>query len=100
MLIRHEALAFKWPLTISEWHMILGGQKNLFEVLQSVELYNWQTGQQCQLGDLPNEIFAHSGTELEGVPVYCGGIIDEVDQKDCYKYNSETGSWDKVSCLL
>jgi hypothetical protein len=23
---------------------------------------------------------AHSGTELDGIPVYCGGIIDEEDQ--------------------
>jgi hypothetical protein len=29
--------------------MILGGQKNLFEALKSVELYNWNTGQQCQV---------------------------------------------------
>jgi hypothetical protein len=77
--------------------MILGGRKDLFETLKSVELYNWRTGQQCQLGDLPSEIFAHSGTEIDGVPVFCGGIKDDEDQSDCYKYSSETDSWEKVS---
>ena len=60
--------------------MILGGQMNLFETLKSVELFNWRTGQQCSLGDLPTEISAHSGTELDGVPVFCGGKLDEEDQ--------------------
>ena len=31
-----------------EWHMIIGGIKYPSE-LSSVELYNWKTGEKCQL---------------------------------------------------
>lgn len=80
--------------------MILGGQQDIFNVLKSVELYNWQTGEQCTLGDLPYEVSAHSGTEIDGVPVFCGGIKDEEDQSECYKYNHEADSWEKIADLL
>ena len=33
------------------WHMIIGGKNN--EDLASVEAYNWKTGEQCFLTDLP-----------------------------------------------
>jgi len=29
--------------------MILGGQQDIFNVLKSVELYNWQTGEQVTI---------------------------------------------------
>ena len=43
------------------------------------------SGEQCQLGDLPNEVSGHSGTEISGVPIFCGGLKDEVDQGSDYK---------------
>ena len=53
--------------------MIFGGNRPPSGYLKTVELYNWQTGKQCQLKEIPNKLSAHVGTVMDGVPVYCGG---------------------------
>lgn len=42
--------------TESPWHLLIGGQSNLKGDLDSVELYNFQTGQQCFIDPLPKVI--------------------------------------------
>ena len=81
------------------WHLILGGQGSVDPTTASVELYNWQTGEQCQLPDLPYNITAHTGTVLDGVPVFCGGYTglesNPVENK-CYKMDMNDKSWIQV----
>ncbi len=38
----------------------------------------------------------HSGTVLDGVPVFCGGFSLEKAQDGCYKYSKEEKSWKEV----
>jgi len=85
------------------WHMILGGNGQS-ENLNSVELYNWQTGEQCKLESrLPFQVAAHSGIVLDGVPVFCGGVANLGQYPDasalCYKLNKENMTWERVSHL-
>jgi hypothetical protein len=61
--------------------------------LKTVELFNWKTGEQCFLNDMPTERCMHVGQVLDGVPVVCGGLGP---RSDCNTYVKETGSWEKV----
>ena len=84
-----------------EWHMIVGGYKKFpnKEPLTSVELFNWKTGEQCYLEELPFPVRGHSGTVLDGEPHICGGTFNETTQptKRCYKFNKEGFVWEPVS---
>jgi hypothetical protein len=71
--------------TESDWHMIIGGKNN--EDLSSVELFNWRTGQQCWLKDIPIKVRIHAGTVFEGIPIICGGFSSEESIANCYKYS-------------
>ena len=79
----------------SEWHMIIGG-KNVQD-LSTVELFNWRTGEQCPLKDLPIKVRIHSGTVFDGVPIICGGFSNEELISSCYTYSSEDNNWKPVS---
>ena len=81
--------------TESAWHIIVGGQ-GLYEKLSSVELFNWKTGEQCLLQELPHGIAAHSGTVMDGVPVICGGFTTDTDDR-CFKLNKTSHYWVQVS---
>jgi hypothetical protein len=74
--------------------MIIGG-KNVTD-LTSVELFNWKTGQQCYLLDLPKGVRIHSGLVFDGSIIYCGGYSLEVPQKNCYRFKSEEKTWEPV----
>ena len=78
-----------------EWHMIIGG-KNVDD-LSSVELFNWKTGEQCQMEDLPNGIRIHAATVFDGVPLICGGFSAEKLIESCFKYSSLQQEWIQVS---
>ena len=43
-------------LSDSPWHMTIGGYNN-GSALDSVELYNWETGQRCFIEPLPQVNF-------------------------------------------
>ena len=56
------------------WHLIMGGQRGS-GILKSVELFNWKTGENCQLDALPGEVRGHAAVTLyESLVVYCGGL--------------------------
>jgi hypothetical protein len=78
--------------------LILGGQGSI-NPITAVELYNWQTGEQCQLPDLPYNISALTGRVLDGVPVFCGGFTglesNPVENR-CYKMDKSDKSWIQV----
>jgi hypothetical protein len=75
------------------WHMIFGGNDYPYQdSMRSVELYNWKTGEQCQLEDLPYGVAAHSGIVLEGTPAFCGGGITGAEKR-CYKFDKTNSSW-------
>jgi hypothetical protein len=89
--------------------------------LNSVELYNWRTGQQCQLPNLTypidgqvavkaqpnlgNGMIRHTNSiinymtvkvavVMNGTPAYCGGY----NSLQCFKLDKVTRTWIKVSC--
>ena len=83
---------------VPEWHLIIGGKK--VRGMSSIEAYNWETGEQCQLNGLPLGISIHSATIFEGVPVICGGLSAEIPQVGCYKYLDQSDTWVATSNLL
>ena len=80
------------------WHLILGGN-GPGTFLSTVELYNWQTGEQCQLKDLPYGVAAHSATVMDNVPVFCGGY-SQAPENRCFKLNQTDQSWIQVGYLI
>ncbi len=62
--------------------------------LNSVELYNWRTGQQCQLPNLTYPIDGQVAVVMNGTPAYCGGY----NSLQCFKLDKVTRTWIKVSC--
>lgn len=76
--------------------MIIGG-KSAGDYISSVELYNWQTGEQCFLSSLPAAFGQHSGAFLEEVPMVCGGTTSSTGTVDCYQYQASTNKWLKVN---
>ena len=77
--------------------MIIGGTSGS-DTLRSVELYNWQTGEQCYLADLPEGFARHTGAIFEGVPVVCGGTASSA-KADCYDYNIKINTWSRVNSI-
>lgn len=84
----------------SDWHMIIGGwNDDSMDGLTSVELFNWKTGEQCEMPlGLDNKLSAHVGAVISGTPIICGGFSDLQPQEDCYEYSS--GSWSRTSSLI
>ena len=80
------------------WHIIFGGN-GLYETLDSVELFNWKTGEQCFLKELPFRIAAHTGAVMDDVPVFCGGFTTESEAK-CFKLNKTSQYWNQVGILF
>ena len=79
--------------------MIFGGRGGQADKELKVELFNWRTGEQCQLSEqLPFSTYGHSAAVLDGVPVYCGGLLDKDDDGDkrCHKFLKETKTWEQV----
>ena len=76
--------------------MIIGG-KSAGTYISSVELYNWQTGEQCFLSSLPAVFGQHSGAFFEEVPMVCGGTTSSTGTVDCYQYQASTNKWLKVN---
>jgi hypothetical protein len=64
--------------------------------LNSVELFNWQTGEQCQLNNLPYGVYAPAAEVFNGIPVFCGGRSNFGAEKKCYKLNKMDNSWEQV----
>jgi len=73
--------------------LIIGGSY----ATKLVELFNWQTGQICQLSDLPYDLDAGSGTVLDGIPIFCGNWRSGQGDKNCFKLNKGDLTWEKVS---
>ena len=75
----------------------LGGmlpKEDFVEPVKTVELYNWQTGKQCKISDIPTDVlWKINGVVLEGYPAYCG----TVDDKRCFKYDKTEKKWMEVS---
>ena len=53
-------------------------------------------GEQCFLNELPIEVFDHSATVIDDVPIFCGGLTNYHEQLGCFTYDVATDSWNKV----
>ena len=84
----------------SKWHLIIGG-KSAANYISAAELYNWETGAQCRVKDLPLAFGKHSGTVIDGVPIVCGGTTDAATiQTKCYKFDTKLKDWLNVSSIV
>ena len=79
--------------------MTIGG-KSGDVYLDSVELFNWETGEQCFLPNLPERFGLHAGAVLDGVPVVCGGTNGSVARSDCFEYDKKIKNWLRVKHFL
>ena len=77
--------------------MIIGGVGNI-ALLNSVELHNWKTGQQCLGTSLPYAVYFHSGVVMEQMPAFCGGYTTE-SVSNCFKFNISMKEWIQVSAF-
>ena len=66
------------------------------EAIASVELFNWKTGEHCQLKDLPYPISGHTGLVVNGIPVFCGGYSNIYETR-CYQLNKGAQTWEQVN---
>ena len=66
--------------------------------LNSVELYNWRTGQQCQLPNLTNPVASQVSVVMNGTAAYCGGSNAAGRSLQCFKLDKATKTWMQVSC--
>ena len=77
--------------------MIIGGSNGI-NLLDTVELFNWKTHEQCDYpAKLPIALSEQSGAVIDGVPVVCGGFGNNQRQRGCYKLDDVTNSWQAVS---
>jgi hypothetical protein len=68
--------------------------------LQSVELYNWRTGQQCQLPNLPSPVYASVAVSMNGTLAYCGGDKGSGNLvQQCFRLDKTTNTWVQVSVI-
>ena len=77
--------------------MIIGGSRGP-NLLDTVEMYNWKTNEQCFLrANLPRAVSEHTGAVIDGVPVFCGGYGTSNSRlKDCYKFDRAGQTWKNV----
>ena len=70
------------------------------DFLQSVELFNWRTGQQCSFTSLPNKSVYSISVAMDGIPAYCESRTDLGQSSHCFKLDKLTKSWMQVSSGL
>ena len=71
--------------------MLVGGRSG--DVDQATaELFNWVTGKQCRLPDLPEVMVKPIGGILDGVPIVCG--------TRCYKFSVAKNNWQWVKLKM
>ena len=78
--------------------MIFGGD-SANDKEKSLELFNWETWDHCKLGNLPYGVAGHSGTVMNGIPVFCGGYSSH-SSSWCFKYNIQSKEWEQVKKLF
>ena len=78
--------------------MILGGSNTNYT--GPVELYNADTGQQCQLGNIPLGNLGPQAVNFAGTPFFCGGQNPSGLSTDCYMYFMKNDTWSKVIILI
>ena len=93
---KNNFLHFLSYFTDPAWHLIIGGDGYAGH-LNTVELFNWKTKEQCYLTNLTKPRCTHTGVIFEGVPVICGGFPP---RSDCDKYNKNNGTWVEVRKLM
>ena len=83
-------------MDFSPWHLICTGQ-DASNAISSCELFNWKTGEQCQLPDFPQPSHAATGIIFDGIPCICGGFNGVGFSKLCFKFDKLTRTWIRVS---
>ena len=78
--------------------MIIGGY-DLSLPLDSVELHNWKTGEQCRSTSLPVPTFLLSGVVMQKMPAFCGGVNTNY-ASTCYKLDISKKTWTQVNMFF
>ena len=66
--------------------MIIGGQTST----KSVELYNYESGEQCYLPNLPAASPSGNAAWLNETAIFCGGSLSSTT---CKVFNQSSNSW-------
>ncbi len=87
-----------------DWHLIFGGFSYDLDLtadipVDSVELYNWKNGQQCQLPNLNYPVYAQPSVVMNGTPAYCGGLSNQ-ELVQCWIFDKVTKTWMQMSCCI
>ena len=86
-----------------DWHLIFGGLTIESDPsgypTDSVELYNWKNGEQCQLPNLNYLIHSQVSVVLNGTPAFCGGQSNQ-EMIQCWMLDKVTKAWMQVSCII
>ena len=78
--------------------MIMGGY-DLSLPLDSVEVHNWKTGQQCRSTSLPYGTSHLSGVVMQQIPAFCGGANTNY-VSTCYKFDVAKKQWKQVNMFF
>ena len=74
--------------------MILGGRYQ--DYFLPVELYNADTGEHCNLGNIPIGVNAPQAINFDGTPFYCGGENPTALTLDCFTFSKDNDTWIKA----
>ena len=80
---------------IGTWHMIIGG-KSSTRTEPTVELYNYESGEQCFLPDMPKGNFLGNAAWLNSTAVVCDGGWSTTN---CTMFNQTSNAWNAVRSL-
>ena len=82
----------------SDFLLSIGGDKNFYDVLSSVEIYTKEK-KSCKLPDLPEDIREHSAIYSTIGIISCGGVNKSIDAVNkCWRLNDKL-TWEKFAPL-
>jgi hypothetical protein len=87
-------LITKCTFFLATWHLLIGGKGD--GLLNSVEMYNWQTKRYCDFTAIPRSLSGMVGTVINTNIVFCGGTGPTLTS-NCYKLINST--WVEVSFI-
>ena len=79
--------------------MIIGGQSSTRNE-PTVELYNYESGEQCFLPEMPIGNMLGHAAWFENTALVCGGMINGTLHKNCTMFDQLSLTWKEVSKLF
>jgi len=85
-----------FPSFLDPWHMIIGG-KTSTRYEPTVELYNYESGEQCFMPEMSiGNLLGHAAW-FEDTAWVCGGEFNNTIHANCTIFDKASFSWKVVS---